>query len=83
MKRWCVTHNGHEIEVQNRWSGERLLIDGQLQDDRPGAFKMNSNLTGHIEHPDGTTETVKVSVGAVLVIVKCTIFVNDRLVFSG
>ena len=82
MKAWQTTHKGHSIRVENGWfSGERLIVDGELQDEHKG-FAFRSHLSGRIKSGDGAGESIRVSLGGWFLI-NCQIFVDDRLIQSG
>ncbi len=82
MKTWQTTHKGHTIRVENGWfSGERLIVDGEVQDARTG-FGFRSQLSGRIKSGDGDGEVIRVSLGGWFVIA-CHIFVNDTLIHAG
>lgn len=82
MKVWHVTHKGHTIRVENSWLGhERLLVDGELQDERRG-LALRSQLSGTIKNGEGSGEGIKVSLGGWFS-VGCRIFVDDRLVLGS
>ncbi len=82
MKVWNLTHKGHKIRVENGWfSGERLVIDGETQDERRG-FAFRSQLSGRIRAGDGAGEHIRVSIGGWFTI-GCHVFVDDRLIHTG
>ena len=82
MKTWNIKHKGHEIRVENGWfSGERLIVDGEIQDARRG-FGVRSQLSGRIKTGDGAGELIRVSLGGWFGI-GCDIFVDDKLIHSG
>ena len=73
-----VMYNGHHIQVENRWfSGEKLYIDGQLQDENLG-LSMRANLYGQLKNKN----RIKVSIGGVFKI-NCTIFVDNTLIYQS
>lgn len=76
MKRWEANYRGHHITVINEWSGERLYVNGELQDEQIGPAG-RSRLWGKLS----TGEEIKVSLGGNLQI-HCRIFVDHRLVLS-
>lgn len=79
MKIWTTTHKGHQIRVENGWfSGERLIVDGETQDERRG-FSIRSQLSGRIRSGEGVGEAIRVSLGGWFVI-GCHLFVDDRLI---
>lgn len=75
-----VDYKGHNIKVENRWFSERLIVDGELQDEQIG-YDYRSRLFGRIKSGDGLGESIKVSVGGTLS-VACRIFIDDKLIFS-
>ena len=80
-KMFDVTYEGHHIQVVNTWFyGEKLYIDGKLQDENLG-IASRATLRGIIKDNDQITKNIKVSLGGILTI-KCRIFVNNVLVFS-
>ncbi len=79
MKVWDVNYKGHTIRVENSWfGGERLLVDGELQDEHRG-FDFRSQLSGTIKNGKGAGESIKVSLGGWFSI-GCSIFVDDTLI---
>lgn len=81
MQTWSIKHKGHEIRVENRISGEKLIVDGELQDENIG-LGGRSRLWGKIKSGDGAGAVIKVSLGGWFGI-SCRIFVDDTLVQSG
>ena len=82
MKVWEVNHKGHTIRVENSWFGpERLLVDGELQDDRRG-IGLRSQLCGTIKNGEGAGDRIKDSLGGWFSI-GCSIFVDDRLILGS
>jgi hypothetical protein len=81
-KYWKVDYKGHKIVVENTWfNGERLYVDGELQDEEVG-FGIRARLLGRIKSGDGAGETIKVSIGAWFS-VDCRIFIDDKLVLPN
>ena len=81
-KHWETTFKGHTIRVENSWfGGERLIVNGELQDERTG-FCLRSTLWGRIRAEDDKEKRIKVGIGGWF-FVNCRIFVDDALVFSG
>ena len=76
MKKWEYNHAGNEIVVENRLNGERLYVNGELQDELLGLGN-RSRLWGQLK----TGETIKVSIGGDF-IVHCRIFIDSKLVLS-
>ena len=58
-----------------------MIVDGETQDEQIG-FAMRSRLWGKIRNADGTAECIKVSLGGWFG-VRCRIFIDDKLVYSG
>ena len=75
MKKWEINHGGNIISVENRISGERLYVNGELQDEQMG-YALRSRLWGQLH----TGESIKVSLGGWFVI-NCKIFIDNKLVF--
>lgn len=75
-------YDGHTITVENTWfHGERLYINGQLQDERLG-LALRGTLTGELKYNNGETKPVKVTLGGILRI-HCRIFVDHSLIIPG
>jgi len=72
MEKWEINHNGNMITVENRTSGERLYVNGQLQDERVG-LNFSSRLWGQLP----TGESIKVSLGGWWTM-QCRIFVDHK-----
>lgn len=77
MKKWEVTHGANKIEVENSISGEKLYVNGELQDEQIGMVAGRSRLWGQLD----SGEIIKVSLGGDVKI-HCSIFVNNKLVLS-
>lgn len=76
-----VTHEGHHIQVVNTWfNGEKLYVDGKLQDENVG-LALRATLRGILKDNDQITKNIKVSLGGTFTI-KCKIFVDNVLVHS-
>jgi hypothetical protein len=84
MKEWEVNYGGYVIRVENRLFGERLIVDGVLQDEHTG-LATHRTLRGKVgagnERPiesvlvrlaEGTDEGVA-----------CEIYVEGRLVYAS
>ena len=77
-KTFEVMYNGQHIQVENRWfTGEKLYVDGQLQDENLG-LSMRANLYGQLK----SKNRIKVSIGGVFKI-NCTIFVDNTLIYQS
>ncbi len=58
MKARNTTHKGHQIRVENGWfSGERLIVDGETQDERRG-FAFRRPLSVRIRTVNGARELI-------------------------
>nr|WP_312576239.1 hypothetical protein [Sedimentibacter sp.] len=77
MQRWKTKYDENIIVVENSIRGERLYVNGELQDEQMGIFAFRSRLWGHLK----TGETIKVSIGSNIKM-HCRIFINDKLLFS-
>ncbi|KAB7672174.1 hypothetical protein F9279_04480 [Bacillus sp. B1-b2] len=78
LKKFEVTHEGNHIRVENSWfHGERLYINGKLQDENIGlAFR--ATLNGKLNND----KEVKVTLGGNLSI-NCRIFVDHTMIYSN
>lgn len=71
-------YNEHEIIVENRWfTGERLYVDGNLQDENLG-LGFRATLYGQIRTED-RPKIIKVTVGGNFQI-NCKIFVDNEVI---
>lgn len=80
-KVWSVDYKGHEIRVENRYFSEKLIVDGELQDEQIG-YDYRSRLFGRIKNGEGQGEWIKVSLGGTWT-AKCRIFIDDKLVYAS
>lgn len=76
MKKWETNYCGNTIVVENRAYGERLYVNGELQDEQIG-FAGRSRLWGQLK----TGEIIKASIGSTFKM-HCRIFVNNKLALS-
>ena len=75
---WIAQVEGNEIRVENGWlSGERLYVNGQLQDRQTNVF--SASLSGSLKAPDGKELPVKANLGGFFRI-RCHLFVDNRKV---
>ncbi|WP_067842197.1 hypothetical protein [Amphibacillus sediminis] len=75
-----VTYEGHQIQVVNTWfNGEKLYVDGKLQDENIG-FGLRAALTGILKSSHDVTKSIKVSLGGFFTI-NCRIFIDNVLVY--
>ncbi|WNF23397.1 hypothetical protein [Mesobacillus jeotgali] len=76
-----VTYGGHHIQVENTWfSGEKLYVDGKLQDQNLGFAFDRATLNGVIRNNQGEDQIIKVSLGGAIT-VECRIFVDHELIY--
>lgn len=77
-KTFEVMYNGHHIQVENKWfTGERLYVDGQLQDENLG-LSLRANLYGELKNKS----RIKVALGGGFRI-DCKIFVDNTLIYQS
>lgn len=73
---WTTNYENNEIKIENTWfNGERLFVNGKLQDEKFGFF--SSDLTGHIINTKNEKEIIKVNLGGFMKI-ECRLFINDN-----
>ncbi len=73
---WTTNYENNEIKIENTWfNGERLFVNGKLQDEKFGFF--SSDLTGHIINSKNEKEIIKVNLGGFMKI-ECRLFINDN-----
>lgn len=73
---WTTNYENNEIKIENTWfNGERLYVNGILQDEKTSLF--SSNLTGHLINVNNQRENIKVSLFG-YVKIKCSLFINDK-----
>jgi hypothetical protein len=73
---WKINYENNEIKVENTWfNGERLYVNGVLQDEKTSLF--SSNLTGHLINANNQRENIKFSLFG-YVKIKCSLFINDK-----
>ncbi|WP_117161745.1 hypothetical protein [Paraliobacillus sp. X-1268] len=76
-----ATYEGHQIQVVNTWfNGEKLYVDGKLQDVNIGLGLTRATLTGILKSSNDLTENIKVSIGGWFT-VNCNIFVDNVLIY--
>jgi len=71
MKTWEIKHNENTIKIESDLAGERLFVNGALQDKQCG-FAYRSRLWGRL--PSG--EEIKASLGGWFKI-NCYVFVDN------
>ena len=82
MKTWKFEHEGATIEVINSASGEKLSVNGQLQDEQIG-YAARSRLYGHLLSPNGERRNLKVSIGAEFLTIRCIVFLDDKEIYRS
>lgn len=74
-------YNGHHIQVENSWfTGEKLFVDGQLQDENLG-LGIRAILNGKLKSNEDR-KSIKVALGGFLKI-NCRIFVDNNLIYPN
>lgn len=77
--RFEVMHNDHHIQVENSWfTGEKLYVDGQLQDENLG-LGLRAVLNGELKSDEGR-KRIKVALGGFFKL-NCRIFVENNLIY--
>lgn len=75
------TYEGRHILIENRWfEGEKLFVDGQLQDENLG-ISFSGELNGKLKTAQGEKD-LKATVGGFFTI-QCKAFVENELVYSS
>ena len=82
MKTWKSKYEGATIEIINSATGEKLIVDGQLQDEQIG-YAARSRLYGHLRLSNGERRSLKVSIGAEFLILHCIVFLDDKEIFRS
>ena len=60
MKVWQVQYKGHDIRVEDRIRGEKLIVDGKIQDVGTG-MGFRSRLWGTVKGGDGDGAEIKLT----------------------
>lgn len=76
-REWIIEAQGHVLRVENTSLRETLYVDGEIQDQTVGYFAFRARLTGRL--PEGGE--IKANLGTDFRY-HCTIFVDNRLIFS-
>lgn len=80
-KTFEVMYNGHHILVENNWfTGEKLYVDGQLQDENLG-LGLRAILNGELKSNEDR-KSIKVAMGGFFKI-SCRIFVDNNLIYPN
>ncbi len=80
-KTWAATFGRHQILLENRYSEEKLYVDGKLVDQHSaGLVGGRSTLRGQIVEPNGTTHIVEGKIRPGMVSVRGHIFVDNQFV---
>ncbi|HET9679592.1 MAG TPA: hypothetical protein VFP95_03405 [Gammaproteobacteria bacterium] len=77
-KIWVADYKGHTIQVENSWRGEKLVVDGVVQDEHYG-FATRATLWGRIKSEGGEVEEIKANLGQIFT-VQCRLFVDNQAV---
>ena len=78
-KTFEVMYNDHHIQVVNSWfTGEKLYVDGQLQDENLG-LGLRSILSGELKSSEDR-KSIKVALGGFFKI-NCRVFVENNLIY--
>ncbi len=78
-KTFEVMFNDHHIQVENNWfTGEKLYVDGQLQDENLG-LGIRGILNGELKDIEDK-KSIKVALGGFFKI-NCRIFVGHNLIY--
>ena len=72
-KQWTYKYGQNTIVVENQLSGEKLLVNGELQDEKVG-LSFRSELRGKL----ASGEEIKATLGGNLT-VQCKLFVDNKL----
>lgn len=80
MKKWIANYENNEIRIENSYKGERLFVNGKLQDEKFSLF--SSDLTGHIMTNDGEKKLIKLNLGGFWKI-DCRLFINDEKISAA
>ncbi|MEK3953820.1 hypothetical protein [Psychrobacillus sp. FSL K6-1464] len=80
-KTFEVMHDGHHIKLVNSWfTGEKLYVNGQLQDENLG-LAVRAVLNGELKSNDDR-KSIKVALGGFFKI-NCRIFVENNLIYPN
>ncbi|MBE4909137.1 hypothetical protein IMZ08_13800 [Bacillus luteolus] len=80
-KEFNVTYDGHHIQVINTWfNGEKLYVDGKLQDQNLGLGLSRASLTGTLRSSNDVIKNIKVRIGGNFSI-QCRIFIDNVLIY--
>ncbi|RCW65804.1 hypothetical protein [Saliterribacillus persicus] len=78
-KTFELNYDNCDIKIENRWfSGEKLYIDDELQDENLG-LSFRGTLNGVLATPTGEKK-IKAKLGGIFRI-HCKIFVDNKLIF--
>ncbi|WP_240377038.1 hypothetical protein [Bacillus piscicola] len=76
-----TTYDGHHIQVENKWLGEKLYINGELQDENIG-LALRATLTGKLNNDSHEARNIKVALGGFSKI-RCKVFIDNVLIPSS
>jgi hypothetical protein len=75
---WKAKYENNDIEIINTWfNGERLLVNGVLQDRQISLA--SANLRGHLFDSNGKRLHIKANLGG-FSRVKCMLFIDDKAI---
>lgn len=77
---WTANFGNNAVLVENNWfSGEKLYVNGELQDMQKNYFSAPV-LTGHVIIDNGNKLAIKVNLIANFFSIDCLLFIDDRKV---
>ena len=80
-KTFEIIYKGHHILVENKWfTGEKLFVDGQLQDENLG-LGVRAILNGELKSNEDRN-SIKVALGGFFKI-NCRIFIDNNLIYPS
>jgi hypothetical protein len=77
---WIGDYEGNQMKITNSWfTGEKLFVNSELQDDRLSFISISSNLSGSVSNKNGEKQEIKVNIGGCLK-VSCRLFMDNKKV---
>lgn len=74
---WTAHYEGNLITIENNWfSGEKLFVNGELQDYQVNYFS-TPILTGHLINQEGNRLSIKANLIQSFFTIKAILFVDD------
>ena len=78
---WQATYENNTIKIVNTWlSGERLYVNGNLQDYNKNMLSSASHLTGHLISINREKLLIKAKLFQKGFFVDCMLFIDDKIV---